>query len=188
MRLERVGLSRDLLAPLRHGLDILRIAPESPDAGKIHDMMDRQLVHLIRLADDLLDVSRVSQGKIELRRQTIEGADAMRSALETSRPLIEAAGHKLGVDLANEPIWLDADYTRLAQVVSNLLDNASDTRPIAASSRFRSNVRATRLSSPSLTPALAFPRPRNPKSSSFSLRSTIARNGRPAVSASGWRW
>ena len=57
--------------------------------------MDRQLVHLVRLIDDLLDVSRVSQGKIELRKEKIEAADAIRSALETSRPLIEAAGHTL---------------------------------------------------------------------------------------------
>jgi signal transduction histidine kinase len=120
---------RNPLAPLRHGLDILRIAPDSPDAGQIRDVMDRQLVHLVRLVDDLLDVSRVSQGKIELRKQTIEAAEAMRSALETSRPLIEASGHELEVDLADEPIWLEADLTRLAQVVSNLLNNAARYTP-----------------------------------------------------------
>ncbi|HXT08882.1 MAG TPA: response regulator [Roseiarcus sp.] len=120
---------RNPLAPLRHGLDILRVAPNSPDAAEIRDMMDRQLVHLIRLVDDLLDVSRVRQGKIELRKQRIEAADAIRSALETSRPLIEAAGHKLEVDLAEQPIWLEADLTRLSQVVSNLLNNAARYTP-----------------------------------------------------------
>jgi signal transduction histidine kinase len=120
---------RNPLAPLRHGLDILRISPNSPDAGEIRDMMERQLVHLIRLVDDLLDVSRVRQGKIELRKQRIEAADAIRSALETSRPLIEAAGHKLETDLPTEPIWLEADLTRLAQVVSNLLNNAARYTP-----------------------------------------------------------
>jgi signal transduction histidine kinase len=120
---------RNPLAPLRHGLDILRISPNSPDAGEIRDMMERQLVHLIRLVDDLLDVSRVRQGKIELRKQRIEAADAIRSALETSRPLIEAAGHELETDLAKDPIWLEADLTRLSQVVSNLLNNAARYTP-----------------------------------------------------------
>jgi CheY-like chemotaxis protein len=92
-------------------------------------MMERQLVHLIRLVDDLLDVSRVRQGKIELRKEKIEAADAIRSALETSRPLIEAGGHELETDLAKEPIWLEADLTRLSQVVSNLLNNAARYTP-----------------------------------------------------------
>jgi signal transduction histidine kinase len=120
---------RNPLAPLRHGLDILRKNPHSADASDIRDMMDRQLVHLVRLIDDLLDVSRVTQGKIELRRQAIQAADVIRSALETSRPLIEAAGHSLTVELSPEPIWLDADLTRLAQVVSNLLNNAAKYTP-----------------------------------------------------------
>jgi signal transduction histidine kinase len=120
---------RNPLAPLRHGLDILRISPNSPDGAEIRDMMERQLIHLIRLVDDLLDVSRVRQGKIELRKQKIEAADAIRSAMETSRPLIEAAGHTLDTDIAKEPIWLEADLTRLSQVVSNLLNNAARYTP-----------------------------------------------------------
>jgi signal transduction histidine kinase len=120
---------RNPLAPLRHGLDLLRRSPEGRDAADIRDMMDRQLVHLVRLIDDLLDVSRVSQGKIELRRERIEAADVFRSALEVSRPLIESAGHSLIVDLPASPIWLDADLTRLAQVVGNLLNNAAKYTP-----------------------------------------------------------
>ncbi len=120
---------RNPLAPLRHGLDILRISPNSPDAAEIRDMMERQLIHLIRLVDDLLDVSRVRQGKIELRKQKIEAVDAIRSAMETSRSLIGAAGHTLETDLAQEPIWLEADLTRLSQVVSNLLNNAARYTP-----------------------------------------------------------
>ena len=91
--------------------------------------MDRQLVHLVRLIDDLLDVSRVSQGKIELRKERIQAADVVRSALESSRPLIDSAGHSLTVDMPAEPIWLDADLTRLAQVVGNLLNNAAKYTP-----------------------------------------------------------
>src|ERR1700735_836844 len=81
---------RNPLAPIRNGLDILRKTPDSADAEKIREMMDRQLVHLVHLIDDLLDVSRVSQGKIELRRESIQAADVIRSALEASQPLIDA--------------------------------------------------------------------------------------------------
>jgi response regulator RpfG family c-di-GMP phosphodiesterase len=78
---------RNPLAPVRHGLDILRKSPDSAEAPEIREMMHRQLVHLVRLIDDLLDVSRVSQGKIELRKKTIQAAEVIRSALESSRPI-----------------------------------------------------------------------------------------------------
>jgi len=120
---------RNPLAPVRHGLDVLRKNPDRADAGEIREMMDRQLVHLVRLIDDLLDVARVSQGKIELRRARIQAADVIRSALESSQPLIEAADHTLTVDIPPAPIWLDADLTRLAQVVGNLLNNAAKYTP-----------------------------------------------------------
>jgi signal transduction histidine kinase len=120
---------RNPLAPLRQGLDILRRSPDGEGAGDIRDMMDRQLVHLVRLIDDLLDVSRVSQGKIELRKEKIEAADVVRAAVESSRPLIDAARHSLTIDVPALPIWLDADLTRLAQVLGNLLNNAAKYTP-----------------------------------------------------------
>ncbi len=80
---------RNPLAPLRHGLDTLRRDPDGEDAHEIRDMMDRQLVHLVRLIDDLLDVSRVSQGKITLRKERIQVADAINAAVEASRPAID---------------------------------------------------------------------------------------------------
>ena len=120
---------RNPLAPLRHGLDLLRRAPESAEAPEIREMMDRQLVHLVRLIDDLLDVSRVSQGKIELRRRVVAAAEIVEAALEASRPLIESSGHALDLDLPEAPIWLDADPTRLEQVVGNLLNNAAKYTP-----------------------------------------------------------
>jgi signal transduction histidine kinase len=120
---------RNPLAPLRHGLDILRRTPDAPSAGDIRDMMDRQLVHLVRLIDDLLDVSRVTQGKVELRKEKIQVAHIVQAAVESSRPLIDASGHTLTVQLPADPIWLDADLTRLAQVVSNLLNNAAKYTP-----------------------------------------------------------
>jgi signal transduction histidine kinase len=120
---------RNPLAPVRHGLDILRKSPDNVHAAEIREMMDRQLVHLVRLIDDLLDVSRVSQGKIVLRKERIQAADVVRSALESSRPLIDSAGHSLTVDVPPEPIWLDADLTRLAQVIGNLLNNSAKYTP-----------------------------------------------------------
>jgi signal transduction histidine kinase len=120
---------RNPLAPIRHGLDILRKRPDCVEAVEIREMMHRQLVHLVRLIDDLLDVSRVSQGKIQLQKETIQAADVIRSALESSQPLIDSAGHSLTVEAPLEPIWLDADLTRLAQVVGNLLDNAAKYTP-----------------------------------------------------------
>jgi signal transduction histidine kinase len=120
---------RNPLAPLRHGLDILRRNPNSDDAAEIREMMDRQLVHLVRLIEDLLDIARVSQGKIELRKERIQAADVIRSALESSQPLIDSAGHSLTIGAPPEPIWLNADLTRVAQIVGNLLNNAAKYTP-----------------------------------------------------------
>jgi signal transduction histidine kinase len=120
---------RNPLAPLRYGLDLLRRDPDRENAADIRDTMDRQLVHLVRLIDDLLDVSRVSLGKIELRKERIQVADIVRAALEASRPAIDAASHSLSVDMPSKPIWLEADLTRLAQVVGNLLTNAAKYTP-----------------------------------------------------------
>lgn len=120
---------RNPLAPLRHGLDILRRSPDAANVGEIKETMDRQLVHLVRLIDDLLDIARVSQGKIELRREQLQIADVIRAAEEASRPIAEAAGHKLAVEVPSTPVWLDGDLTRLAQIVANLLNNAAKYTP-----------------------------------------------------------
>ena len=88
-------------------------------------MMERQLNQMVRLVDDLLDVSRITRNKLELRKQYIELATVVRNAIETSRPLIEKSGHTLTVELTNEPIMLEADAVRLAQVFSNLINNAA---------------------------------------------------------------
>ncbi len=88
-------------------------------------MMERQLGHLVRLVDDLLDVNRISLGKLELRKERVELANVLQEAIESGRPIIEACGHELIVELPSEPIYLEADLTRLAQVFSNLLNNAA---------------------------------------------------------------
>ena len=86
--------------------------------------MERQIGQMARLVDDLLDVSRISRGKIELRRGTIELASAVNHAVEAARPLVESKGIDLTVSLPREPVYLNADPIRLAQVVGNLLNNA----------------------------------------------------------------
>ncbi len=88
-------------------------------------MMERQLTHLVRLVDDLLDMSRVTSGKLELRRECVELRTVIDAAVETSRPVIEQAAHHLTVALPDDPILVDGDATRLAQIVSNLLNNSA---------------------------------------------------------------
>jgi len=117
---------RNPLAPLRNGLQVMRLAEGDANAvARARGMMDRQLGHMVRLIDDLLDVSRINSNKMELRRSRVPLADVVGGAVETSRPTIEAAGHELTVSLPPEPVWLDADLTRLAQVFGNLLTNSA---------------------------------------------------------------
>jgi two-component system CheB/CheR fusion protein len=122
---------RNPLAPVRNAIEILRGAPSpSPRLQWTHDVIDRQVRQLSRLVDDLLDVSRITSGKIELRKERVQLKDAVHIALESCRPMIERCGHELTVRIPREPIWLDADIARIAQVLSNLLNNAAKyTRP-----------------------------------------------------------
>ncbi len=117
---------RNPLAPLRNGLQLLRLAGDDRAAAEqAQGMMERQLRQMVRLIDDLLDVSRITRGKLQLRRERVELASVVQSAVEGSRPLIDASAHRLAVALPPEPVWLDADPTRLAQVFANLLTNAA---------------------------------------------------------------
>ena len=120
---------RNPLAPIRNGLHVLRLAPHDEDAPEIREMMERQLAHMVRLIDDLLDVSRISRGKFELKRELVQVQDILDHAIETSQPLVEAGRHELIVEPPDEPVWLDGDLTRLAQVVSNLLNNSAKYTP-----------------------------------------------------------
>jgi PAS domain S-box-containing protein len=117
---------RNPLAPIQNAVEVLRLrgkaVPELPWATEV---IDRQARQMTRLVDDLLDVSRITRGKIELRKERIELAMVVNSALEASRPLVEKRGHELTVTVPHEPIYFEADPTRLAQVLSNLLNNAA---------------------------------------------------------------
>ena len=120
---------RNPLAPIRNGLALLRRDPAGASAPKALAMMERQLEHMVRLLDDLLDIARVSRGTVELRRQRVQLRTVVEHAVETSRPVVEAGRHAFTVSLPNEPVWLDADLTRLAQVLSNVLINAAKYTP-----------------------------------------------------------
>lgn len=121
---------RNPLAPLRNCLTILR-AREGEDAQlhKLHGMMERQVSHMVRLVDDLMEVSRITRGEIELRKQRVTIRDILDTAIETSRPLLEQANHHFHLDVTTEPLPLDADPMRLAQVFTNLLNNAAKYTP-----------------------------------------------------------
>jgi PAS domain S-box-containing protein len=116
---------RNPLAPIRTGLQLLKLSPKADVAARTLPVMERQLGQLVRLIDDLLDVSRISSGKIVLKREHVAFQEIAAAALEASRPLIDVAGHSLTLDWPGEPVWLDADPTRIAQVLSNLLTNAA---------------------------------------------------------------
>ncbi|HEY1230039.1 MAG TPA: HAMP domain-containing sensor histidine kinase, partial [Ramlibacter sp.] len=121
---------RNPLAPIRNGLEILhRTSTDSATAVRARELMDRQLSHLVRLVDDLLDVSRVSQGKIALKRQLVSLQSVMELALEICTPLVQAARHRLQVDLPEQSVLLDVDPTRVAQVLGNVLNNAAKYTP-----------------------------------------------------------
>ena len=117
---------RNPLAPLRNGLQVMNLAKDDAAAvERARAMMERQLQQMVRLIDDLLDLSRISRGKVELRRERAELAEVIANAVETSRPLIEQSGHRLTVDLPAGPLVIDADVLRLSQVIANLLNNAA---------------------------------------------------------------
>ena len=117
---------RNPLAPLRNGLYSLKLRTDTdPTVSQTVSMMDRQMTHLVRLVDDLLDVSRITSGKLELRRQKVLLTEVLASAVESSRVFIEAHQHELVLDLRVQNLWVDGDPDRLAQVFSNLLFNSA---------------------------------------------------------------
>ena len=120
---------RNPLAPLKNGLRLLGESLDEERAATVRSMMDRQLVHLVRLIDDLLDVSRISQGRVELRRSPTDMRDIVGAAIELSKPALDAGQHHFTYLTAAGTLVVDADATRLAQVVSNLLNNASKYTP-----------------------------------------------------------
>lgn len=121
---------RNPLAPITNAVEFLRGAiPAATPAAAARATIERQVGQLVHLVDDLLDVSRVSRGRIVLKKAPVDLAEVIRQAVETTRPLLEARAHTLAIELpdatAGEPVIVDGDFTRLTQVVSNLLNNAA---------------------------------------------------------------
>ena len=117
---------RNPLAPIRTGLDILRLRSGDAQATqRATDIMERQLRQMVRLVDDLLDVSRINTGKFAIKTGRVELKAMVNDALEVVRPYIELHGHDLVIDLPDRPVFLHGDATRLAQILSNLLNNAA---------------------------------------------------------------
>jgi PAS domain S-box-containing protein len=119
---------RNPLAPIRNGLQILRKG-SGEHSAKAHEMMERQLGHLVRMVDDLLDISRVTLGKITLKKERLDFRAVLHSALETTRALVEAGEHEFAVRLPKDPLPIEGDLTRLAQVMANLVNNAAKYTP-----------------------------------------------------------
>jgi len=117
---------RNPLAPIRNAVEVIRrLAPPDPKLTMARDVVDRQVSLLARLVEELLDVSRISQGKISLKKEPVELSRILSHSVETARPLIDARSQTLTVTVPPAPVWLSADFARLSQVVANLLNNAA---------------------------------------------------------------
>jgi signal transduction histidine kinase/ActR/RegA family two-component response regulator len=120
---------RNPLAPLKSGLELLRLGGSAGTDGRVREMMERQVGHLVRLVDDLLESSRISRGLLELRRQPVQLDEVLRAAVESAESLIRERGHRLEVDPPCEALWIEGDAVRLSQVFANLLNNAARYTP-----------------------------------------------------------
>ena len=154
---------RNPLAPIRAGLELIRLAgDDAQSVRRVRSMMEQQVTQMVRLIDDLLDVARIASGKIVLQRTPTSLAELVQSAIDAQRAAIDAAQIELTVDLARLPCVVDVDPTRLIQVLSNLLHNASKFTPqaeeFASPRRFALSTgrRIRRWSSPCPTRASAF--------------------------------
>ena len=120
---------RNPLAPIRTGLELMRVNPSAAQSGKVQGMIKRQVDHMVHLVDDLLDMARLSEGKVDLRRSHVALADVVKDAVEMSMPLVTAGAHRLALALPDQPVLLHVDRHRIAQVLNNLVNNAAKYTP-----------------------------------------------------------
>lgn len=116
---------RNPLAPIRNALHLLDLVDGPAQAARIREMLQRQVSHMVRLVDDLMEASRISRGKLDLQLGLVTLNDVLRDAVETSRPLMERSAHKLDAQIPDQPLWVYADAVRLTQVFANVLNNAA---------------------------------------------------------------
>ena len=124
---------RNPLAPIRNGLHVLRLRADPATIERMRDMMERQVTHLVRMVDDLLDVSRLARGSVTLQRERIDLARTVRVCAEDRRRLFEQVRIELVIDVPAGPVWVLGDATRLTQVLGNLLSNAIEGTPAGGS-------------------------------------------------------
>lgn len=117
---------RNPLEPILRSVEYLRLqGPDVPDLTDAQNVIERQVVHMRRLIDDLMNVARITQGKFGIKKETVLLADLVSTALETARPLLDKHGHRLSLSLPDQPLYLDADPVRISQVFANLIGNAA---------------------------------------------------------------
>lgn len=131
---------RNPIMALNAGLVMLERKKGQPVEGEIRISMSRCLTHMTRLVEDLLDISRIEQGKISLQRERVDLNDVLAFAVETSRPAIDEAGHSLHIELPTGPVLLDADHARMAQIIGNLVSNAAKYTPAGGEIRVTARV------------------------------------------------
>jgi signal transduction histidine kinase len=132
---------RNPLAPIRAGLELIRVSGNSPESvDRVRSMIDRQVGYMVRLIDDLLDVSRINAGKISLQRKPMSIADLVNRAVEANRPVMTSAGLELGLELPEGSLEVLVDQTRFVQVLSNLLHNAMKFTPPGGRVTIRADV------------------------------------------------
>jgi signal transduction histidine kinase/CheY-like chemotaxis protein len=137
---------RNPLAPVRSALHIMRMSgTDSPEGKAALDIADRQMGQMVRLVEDLIDVSRITRNKLHLRREIVPLQPILQLALESSMPAIAAGGQAFTVDLATEPVYVDVDSARIAQVLSNLLNNAAKFTPADGAIAFRAAVQGEQV-------------------------------------------
>jgi signal transduction histidine kinase/ActR/RegA family two-component response regulator len=131
---------RNPLAPIRYALPLLAEERLGPPGRRATEVIDRQVAHLTRLVDDLLDVSRITAGKIDLRRDHVALGAVVSTAVEAASPAIAAGGHSLDISLPDAPVWLDVDPARIAQAITNLLNNSAKFTPPGGRVRLEASV------------------------------------------------
>jgi len=136
---------RNPLAPIRTGLGVLKIAGDSEQAARARDMMERQLGHMVRMVDDLLEISRITLGKLELKKERVDARAVVKQALETTLPLVQARKHEFSLHMADQPLIVHADPTRLSQIIVNLVNNAAKYTPEGGRIALHAESDASRL-------------------------------------------